>query len=63
MIREEIHAILDKCIEEIKDKSFYGQMNFILHCQAGEVKQITDEGWKRTWRDGPESNVSNTQGK
>lgn len=53
MTRQEIHKILDVCLDEVEEKAFYGQMSFILHCQKGTVQQITDEGWKRTWRNMP----------
>jgi len=51
MTNEEIHKILDQCIEEGKEKKLYGQSSFILHFQAGIVKQITDERIKRTWKE------------
>jgi len=49
--RDKIHKILDVCLDEAKTKNLYGQVNFTLHCQSGEVKQITDESIKRTWRE------------
>jgi len=46
----EIHKILDKCLEEGKEKNLYGQIGFLLHFQNGVVKQVTDEKIKRTWK-------------
>jgi len=51
MTRDKIHKILDQCLDQAKASQLYGQINFTLHCQKGEVRQITDESVKRTWRD------------
>ena len=51
MTRQEAHKILDQCLDEAEEKGFYGQMSFVLHLQAGKLQQITDERWKRTWRE------------
>lgn len=53
MTRQEAHKILDKCLDEAKEKTFYGQLSFVMHCQNGKLQQITDEGWKRTWKNMP----------
>jgi len=51
MIREDIHKILNECLDEGEAKKLYGQTSFIMHWQDGKVQQVTDEGWKRTWRE------------
>ena len=53
MTRQEAHKILDQCLNEAEQKEFYGQMSFILHLQAGKLQQVTDERWKRTWKNMP----------
>ena len=53
MTKQEAHKILDKCLDEAEEKDFYGQMSFILHFQTGKLQQVTDERWKRTWRNMP----------
>ena len=51
MTNKEIHKILDECLEEGKEKKLYGQISFIMHCQDGTIKQVTDEKVKRTWKE------------
>ena len=53
MMRQDAHKILDQCLDEAEENDFYGQMSFVLHLQAGKLQQITDERWKRTWRNIP----------
>ena len=48
--RQEAHKILDKCLDEAESKVLYGQMAFTMHFVNGKLLQITDQGWKRTWR-------------
>jgi len=47
--RKEVHAILDRIIDEAKDKALYGSVSFAVHFQGGVPLKISDEGWKRTW--------------
>ena len=50
MTRQEAHKILDKCLNEAEQRILYGQMIFKMHFVNGKLLQITDEGWKRTWK-------------
>lgn len=50
MTRKEAHKIFDECLDHGEEMKLHGQITFITHWQAGELQQITDEGWKRTWR-------------
>jgi len=56
MTNTEIHKILDSCLDEAKEKKLYGQISFTLHCQAGDVRQVSDKendgirSKTRTWK-------------
>ncbi len=50
MTRKEVHKILEECLNEAEERNLYGQMSFKMHFQDGRLQQITDEGWKRTWK-------------
>jgi len=50
MTRDEAHKIFDECLNHAIKMKLHGQITFITHWQNGKLQQITDEGWKRTWR-------------
>ncbi len=56
MNREDVHQIVDSCLDEGKTINLYGQVKFVMHFQDGAVRQVTDtnengeRSRKRTWK-------------